>query len=161
MKEGSEEESAVGYTAPQTAFTQNVYIFSQLHAVVFEQSSFSSGILLIQGNDNTKRESETLCCVPDSTYLLLPAKLERPSDIRVLRFFVCLFVSLCKTPLGYFPISAAVPGPSAEVISCDPSQLSHLALYNTFQYISDVFNVCLILQHKHTLNFMILINLTN
>lgn len=47
MKEGVEEESAVGYTVQWNLkqLLLKVFIFEHGHAVVFEQSSFLSGML--------------------------------------------------------------------------------------------------------------------
>lgn len=145
---------------PQTAIIRRIYIFSQGHAAVFKQSSFLSGMLF---REMITRKGSLIHFVffwflhPSSS---LPNLKEHPtSEHQSIEGF--FFVFSCKATLGFSPITSAVLGPTPEVISRDLSQLSHLALYYTFQYTSDVFNVHFIPQNKYTLNFMKLMDVTN
>lgn len=119
----------------QKAITQKIHIFSQLHAVIFEQNIHFH-------LESLKHFLFQLLHPLFSPSFYIPFFLCQTWETlwhQSAKVF-CLFVFLCKTILGYFPISGAVLGPTTEVTSSDPSiQLSHLALYYTFQYVSDVF----------------------
>lgn len=122
MKEGDEEESAVSYTVQSNLkqlllkkFTFSVnYMLSFLNRVHFHLECYYFREMI------TVKES-LKHVVFQLLHLFLYAKPEKAFDIRILRGFVSFLV--------YFPISGGTPGPTAEIISINPSKLSHLALY--------------------------------